>query len=518
MYMKINNSNSSNYQIDSPRSYWIASTESQNYPSLNEDITVDIAIIGGGITGITAAYLLKQEGYTVALADAGRILQGTTGHTTAKVTIQHSLIYDRLINNVGEEKAGQYARANEFAIEMIADLVKEKNIDCDFVRRPAFLYTQATQYISGIQKEARAASRLGIKSSYEEKLPLPFEIRAALRFENQAQFHPLKYLLALAKDIPGSGSYIFENTRALDIEENDLCSVITEQGKRIFAKEVIIASHFPFFDGMGLYLTRIYPERSYILGLTMNKAFPDGMFINIEEPTRSLRSQSMDQEELILIGGENHKTGHGTDTHTHYKKLEEFARENFPVKDILYRWSTQDYDTMDGIPYVGHLTAKTPHLYVATGFGKWGMTNGTAAAILLKDMIKKGTSPWEPVYNPSRFQPIASAKNFIKENADVVENLIAGKIRKVPADISIPSGEGKVVNIDGKKTGLYRDDKGELHGVDTTCTHLGCELQWNSAEHSWDCPCHGSRFTIDGDIIDGPALRSLQTIDDKTVE
>lgn len=493
-----------------PHSYWMASTPQTGYPALDEDITVDVAIVGGGMVGITAAYLLKREGLKVAVIEADHILQGTTGHTTAKVTSQHGLIHDKIKNSMGEEKARQYADANESAIRMIAQLVKEKNIDCDFTWSSAYVYTHKDEYVEQIKDEVETASRLGINASYLDEIPLPFKVKAAVRFDDQAHFHPRKYLLALAKEIPGGGSYIFEQTRAINIEEGSTCSVLTNRNKKVTASNIIIASHYPFYDWHGLYFTRIYPERSYALGVRINGKYPGGMYITAEDPTRSLRSQPYGHSELVIVSGEHHKTGQGENTLNHYWKLIDFACETFDVQDVPYHWSTQDCMSVDDVPYVGHLTSKTPNLYVATGFRKWGMTNSTASAMILKDLIVKGDSPWEPVYNPSRTTIRASAKNFIVENANVAAQLVKGKLQALPEDIDIKEGEGKVVEVDGQRAGAYRDERGTLHLVDTTCTHLGCEVQWNAAEKTWDCPCHGSRYTYEGEIVEGPTLKSIK--------
>lgn len=492
-----------------PESYWLASTSQTSHPPLDDDITVDVAIIGGGMVGITSAHLLTQEGFKVAVIEADRIIQGTTGHTTAKITSQHSLIYDRIQRQMGQDKAKQYAQANETAISEVARIIEELKIDCDFTNQNAYVYTQQEEYVAKIKNEVKTASNLGIKATFLSEIPLPIKIKGAMCFENQAQFHPRKYLLALAQEVIGRGGYIFEKTRAMDILQDKPCTVITDLGKKIVAPKVIIASHYPFYEAHGLYFSRIYPERSYILATKISEKFPSGMYITVEYPTRSLRAQRNGEEELVLIAGEHHKTGQGEDMINHYQKLKNFAEQIFTVEDIPYHWSTQDYTTMDEVPYIGYLTSDTPDLLVATGFYKWGMTNSTVAAMIFRDIIMHGKSLWEDVYNPSRFTPSASAKNFVVENLNVAKQLITGKILPVPDQIEIGPGDGRIVNIDGERLGAYRDIEGKLHLVDTTCTHMGCELQWNSAEKSWDCPCHGSRFTIAGEIITGPALRKL---------
>ncbi|NLP14120.1 MAG: FAD-dependent oxidoreductase [Clostridium sp.] len=502
-----------------PQSYWMASTHQTDYPILKEDIKVDVAIIGGGITGISTAYLLSKDGVKVAVIEADRILQGTTGHTTAKITSQHELIYSKINKQMGREFAEQYADANESALRMIEKIAAENNIECDFVPQSAYVYTQQDEYIDKIKDEAQIADSLGIKASYLEEIPLAFPIKAAVRFDNQAQFHPRKFLLPLAKEITKSGNQIFEQSRVVDIEDSSNYVLITNQGKKVTAQKIIIASHYPCYNKAGLYFTRIYPERSYVVAIKAKESYPGGMYITIEEPKRSIRSQRSDDSELILIGGESHKTGQGEDTIKHYEALIDYAGETFTVEDIPYRWSTQDCMTLDGLPYVGHFTSNTSNMYVATGYGKWGMTNSMASAMILKDLIVDGKSPWQDVYSPSRKTVAASAKNFVVENLNVAEKLIEGKISPSPDDIGVRTGEGKIIKANGQRLGAYRDKQGKLHVVDTTCTHMGCELYWNSAEKSWDCPCHGSRFTYEGDVIEGPAVNPLNTHNDvNTIE
>lgn len=493
-------------------SFWLDSTSKTEYEVLNEDIKVDIAIVGGGLVGIVTGSFLKKEGFKVAIIDSNSIGLGTTGHTTAKITSQHGLIYNKIKNTLGEDKAKVYAEANQTAIDIIEQIVSEKNIDCDFERQSAYIYTQSDDYVQQIIDESKVANDLGIKSEYLKEIPLPINIKGALCFENQAQFHPRKFLLALAKEIPGGGSYIFEHTRAVDIEDTeDLYAVLTENGKKVYASKVVVASHFPFYDGLGLYFTRQYAEKSYALGVFIKEKFPGGMYITAEDPGRSLRCQKTnDGKELVLVVGEHHKTGQGEDTMVHNENLKRFAEETFDVESIPYRWSTQDYVTLDGVPYVGAITSGRPDIFVATGFGKWGMTNSIASAVIIKDLITKGESPWEEVYSPSRFTPAASAKTFVTQNANVVGELVTGKLEAVPDDIDLKNGEAKTVEINGERAGAFRDQDGRLHIVDTTCTHLGCEIKWNSAEETWDCPCHGSRFNYDGDVVEGPALKPLK--------
>jgi len=497
------------YLFRPPQSYWLSSTSQTDYPVLSDDIQADVAIIGGGITGIATAYLLSQQGVKAVILEANHILQGTTGHTTAKITSQHGLIYNRLKTQLGQELAQQYAEANESAIRLIEQIARNNQIECDFKPESAYIFTEREGYVSQIEDEVQAATSLGIKASYCEEIPLPFPVKAAMRFDGQAQFHPRKFLLPLADRLKSAGIQIFEQTRIVDIEEKQHYVLTTHQGFKITADTVIIASHYPFYNKADFYFSRIFTERSYVIAVKAREQFPGGMYINAESPTRSLRSQVYEDRELILIGGEHHKTGQGIDTIKHYENLIDYALANFTVEDIPFRWSTQDCMTVDGLPYVGHFTANRPNMYIATGYGKWGMTNSFAAAMILRDLIISGESPWQEVYNPARKTLAASASTFISQNLNVARNLIGGKIAPLPLERDIKPAEGKIIEVNGQRAGAYRDTQGQLHIVNTTCTHMGCELNWNSAESSWDCPCHGSRFTYTGEIIDGPAVHPL---------
>lgn len=503
-----------------PESYWMASTGTTNYPTLNEDINVDILIVGGGFVGIACAYQLVKEGFKIAILEGNRILSGATGYTTAKITSQHELIYNKIETHMGRELAQQYADANQYAIKEIKRIADQHNIDCDYVTESAFAFTQQAKYIQKIEDEVKTARDLGINATFVDEIPFDLPIKAAIRFDDQARFHPRKFTLALAKYIDEKGVQIYENSRAVDIEEdNDGYVVTTEQGKKATAKNVIIASHYPFYNKHGMYFSRIYVERAYVLAIKAKEKYPGGMYINIDDPARSLRNQNTEDGELILVIGEHHKTGQGRSMVKHYEALVDFANSLFTVEYIPYRWSTQDCMTLDGIPYVGNFTAKTPNLYIATGFQKWGMTNSIVSSLLIKDLIVHGESPWQDVYNPSRKTIIASAKTFIVENFNVAEQLIDGKLEQLPKQVDLKPGDAKVLKMDGKRVGAYRDKQGELHLVNTTCTHMGCELNWNSAEESWDCPCHGSRFTYEGKVISGPAVKPLKATNDvNTIE
>ncbi|MEC1376401.1 FAD-dependent oxidoreductase [Heyndrickxia oleronia] len=497
-----------------PEPIWKQGMDIPGYSELLEDIEVDVAIVGGGITGITTGYLLTKEGLKVAIIEAGELLNGTTGHTTAKVTAQHGLIYDELIQNLGKEQARLYYEASTEAIQFIKETIKEHGIECDFSEEDAYIFTNSDEYIPKLKTEEQAYKELGINGELVEQLPIDYSVKAALVMRSQAQFHPIKYLKPLIEYIQQSGGLIFEHTTATDVDYAEYPIVITRGGPKVKCKYVCACSHFPFYDGLGFYPTRMYAERSYLIAVKTEKDPPPGMYINAEQPTRSFRRMNYQGENVLLVGGENHKTGQGIPTIQHYEAIEEYAQTTFGIKDFLFRWSAQDLTTLDKVPYIGRITSNHDRILVATGFRKWGMTNSTVSALLIRDIIREKENRFEKLFSPSRFNADPSVKEFISTNFDVAKHLVEGKLEYPLRDIEdLEKDEGSVVNVNGKRAGAYRDSEGKIYVVDTTCTHLGCEVEWNSGDRTWDCPCHGSRFSIAGDVIEGPAETSLEKID-----
>lgn len=497
-----------------PDPYWKHAVQLPTFSQLKEDIQVDVAVVGGGISGITSAYLLSKEGLKVALIDAGQLLNGTTGHTTAKITAQHDLIYDELIRNANEHVARLYYRANDEALQLVRQIIEEHNIECGYSEQDAYIYANSDTELRKITAELEAYGKLGIPSAYAEGIPLPIPSTGAIIMKNQAQFNPLQYLSKLLEYIVEQGGQIYEHTTAIDVEEDGATKVITRNGKQITCKYVLSCSHFPFDDGLNFYFARMYAERSYVLGIKSKESFPGGMYLSAGSPKRSIRyTPTTDGEQLLLIGGENHKTGQGICTIKHYEALQEFAEEHFEVQEISYRWSAQDLTTSDKIPYIGQLTPRLPNVFVATGFRKWGMTNSTAAAALIRDLIIGRENPYQELYTPTRFKAETDVKNLVEQNLDVAKHLIGGKldfVQKKPEELA--NGEGAAVTIGGARAGAYKDEAGELYIVDTTCTHMGCEVEWNAGDLSWDCPCHGSRFSVKGEVMEGPAKKPLRRI------
>lgn len=498
-----------------PEPYW-RDMDLPIYNSLIEDISVDVAIVGAGITGITAGYLLAKEGLKVAILDAGRVLNGTTGHTTAKITAQHGLIYNELLQNLGEERAKLYYQGATEAMEFINQMVNEHSIDCDYSKQKTIIYAASEQYAYKVEEEADSYRKLGIRGEFtDEALPFNIKSLSTLVMNDQAQFHPLKYLNVLLRKFIDAGGMVFENATATDVEEGSQPKVVLRNGKKVSCQHVIAASHYPFVDKKGFYFTRMEIKRSYIVAVTTNKEFPGDMYYSADSPTRSLRSTPLaNGEQLVLVSGDGHKTGQGVDTMKHYLALEEFANEVLGIKEYKYRWSAQDMITLDKIPYIGPVTEKNSNIHIATGYRKWGMTNGTQAARVLTDTILGRDNVFRDYYAPQRFDSNPDLKKFVQINADVAKHLLKGKLEyvgKEPIDVEVD--EGAVVMIKGERAGAYRDHDGCLHLVDTTCTHLGCEVEWNHGDRTWDCPCHGSRYSYDGEVIDGPTNKPLKKLE-----
>lgn len=495
-------------------SFWIDSTPTTDYPALSNPISVDVAIIGAGIVGLTAATQLKKAGKTVAIIESGYSAAGSSGRTTAKITSLHQLIYADLIKHIGETKARLYGESNQAAIEYVAALVESESIDCDFSRQSAYTFAEPDNELDQIKDEVEAALKLGLPASFVQETSLPFAITGAVKFDNQAQFHVRKYLLHLAQAIPGDGSHLLEHTRVLKVEEGDPCQVTTEQGM-IFAHDVIVSTHLPFLD-QGLFFTKTYPQRSYIVGAKIDpEKAPKGMFIGSGEMSHSIRTTPHENGLLLLVGGEGHKVGTVTDTEACYQKLETYAHDHFGIDTFAYRWSNQDLVSFDQLPYIGKLTPFSHHTYVATGFSLWGMSKGVMSGMLLSDLILGIENPYAELYDATRATPFLEP-DLVRSGIDVAARWVGDRFKNLPSSLDeVAKGEGKLLAINGDKIAAYRDEHGTIHAVSAVCPHLACIVSWNNAETSWDCACHGSRFSCDGKVINGPSVKDLeqQTID-----
>ena len=428
-------------------SVWNEVKKRPRFEELKEDIKADVLIIGGGIAGILCAYMLKMQGVNCVVAESDKICSKTTQNTTAKITCQHGLIFDKMISRFGAEIARLYFESQQNAVLEYKKMSEE--IACDFKEEDSFVYSLNDR--EKIEKEVLALQKIGCRAEFADNLPLPFRIEGAVKIGKQAQFHPLKFIFAIAKDIK-----VFENTKILEIKDG---YAVTGHGK-IKAEKIIVATHFPFINKYGAYFLKMYQHRSYVLAL---KDAPDvaGMYVDEAKEGLSFRNYNG----MLLLGGGSHRTGKKGGC---WNELSDFANKYYPNAKEVYRWATQDCMTLDDIPYIGQYSERTPNLYVVTGFNKWGMTSAMTAAILLTDLIQGRENKYARIYSPQR---------------SILHPQLA-------------------INAADSIMGL-------LTPTTPRCPHLGCALKYNRQEHSWDCPCHGSRFTKNGKLIDNPATDDM---------
>jgi glycine/D-amino acid oxidase-like deaminating enzyme/nitrite reductase/ring-hydroxylating ferredoxin subunit len=496
-------------------SYWMDSTDPTSYRSLTDDLDVEIAVVGGGIAGICTAWELARAGRSVAVLEADRIVAGVTGYTTAKVSSLHTLIYAELRASHGEQTARLYADSQQDALAQVVRVSAELGIDCQLERVPAFTYAESAGQVEQIRSEVDAARQAGLPASYVTDTGLPFAVAGAVRVEDQAQFHPRRYLLALAADLVHRGGQVYERTRVVGLGEGEPCRLTTESGATVVAREVVVATHYPIFD-RALMFARLEPHRELAVAAVISADDdPGGMYITPEQNTRSVRTAPYGEgQRLLIVTGEKFTPGAGKVTER-YQRLADWTRERFPAAQLAYRWAAQDNDTTDKLPYVGYFHPAARHVYVATGFGGWGMTNGVMSGRLLAAHITGEELPWPKIYDPRRLHPVREAPAILKLQVTAARHFVGDRLRTSHVDSAedIQPGTGAVVRIGGQRCAVYRDGAGAVHAVSARCTHLGCIVHFNDAERAWECPCHGSRFGLDGSVLHGPATRPLEPRD-----
>jgi glycine/D-amino acid oxidase-like deaminating enzyme/nitrite reductase/ring-hydroxylating ferredoxin subunit len=494
-------------QEDHHQTLWWDTVEMPQYPPLEGDIRVDVAIVGAGITGLTAARLLVREGKRVAVLEQGRVGSGTTGGTTAHVTQLADASYKTLLSKFGRDDVRVVVDSSRAALERIASLVEEDGIACDFARVPAYFYTELPDEIPDLEEEIAAIHEAGMPATLVRQVPLPFPVAAAVRFEDQARFHPLSYLAALAAKVSGNGGRIHEGTRVLEVDAGEPCRVRTERGT-VTADAVIFATHTP--AGFSLLHAELEPYRSYVLAARLRGAPPpDGLFFDTADPYNYTRRQV----ELLIVGGKDHKTGEEREPEKSYRELEEYVRQRWDVESIEYRWSAQFYEPPDSLPMIGE-SLSSSRVFVATGYSGVGMVFGTLGGMLLADLAVGRENPWAEVYRPSRIKPLAAGPRIAKLGLETAVSFVKDRVTipKIRDLSEVPMGEGRVVEIDGERAAVYREESGAVHAVSPVCTHALCIVHWNPAEKSWDCPCHGSRFGVEGGVLEGPAVKGLAPV------
>jgi glycine/D-amino acid oxidase-like deaminating enzyme/nitrite reductase/ring-hydroxylating ferredoxin subunit len=474
---------------------------------------VDVLIVGGGITGISTALELQKAGKECLLIEAHSIGFGTTGGTTAHLNTFLDTSYDIIENDFGEKNAQLVFSAAKQSIELIKRNVDQYNIDCDFTYRDGYVFSQNADQAKQLHKLVAACKKVGMEINFTNDIPVPVPFEEAAVFGGQAQFHPTKYIYGLAEAFEDAGGLLVQNCRVESFESNTLAEAKTNLGV-IRARKMIFATHIP--PGINLLHFRCAPYRSYALAVKLNDdKYPGALVYDMHDPYRYYRTQEVNGQKYLVVGGEDHKTGHNENTDFCFSKLDSYISKYFDIDEVSFKWSSEFFEPTDGLPYIGHLPGFVDNVYVATGFSGNGMTYSHVAARLLTDLIVTGESEFKDVFSPNRIKPVAGFSNFIKENADVVKEFIGKRLSKesIESLVEIAKGEGKVVKYEGESIALYRDERGTLHAVNPVCTHAKCIVQWNSSEKSWDCPCHGARYTADGRVLTGPASKDLEIVE-----
>lgn len=480
-------------------------TPQQNY--------FDVAIAGGGITGITTALLLQKAGKKCIVFEAENLCFGTTGGTTAHLNTLLDNPYTMIKKNFGEEGAKLVAQAAREAIALVKSNIEEYNVDCEFEDASAYLFAQTDKQVNELQDIHDACRLVKVNATYTDSMPVNIEFKKAMIVPEQAKFHPVKYVQALAKAFEEAGGVIMQHCMVQGLENNELVDIATTKGN-FKSGYFIYATHIP--PGINLLHLRCSPYRSYAISLTLkNNKYPADLFYDMYDPYHYIRSQQIDDTTYLIVGAEDHKTGMVENTDECFANLEKYINKYFDVEKIINRWSSQYFEPADALPYIGQLPGQKENILVATGYGGNGMTYSHVAAITLKSIIQKKENPYIQLFNPGRIKPVAGFVSFISHNADVVKEF-AGKLlpkQKLEDLADIQAGKGKVVKYEGQTVALYKDEKEELFAVNPSCTHMKCNVAWNEAERSWDCPCHGSRFDINGEVLTGPAVVNLEKIE-----
>lgn len=470
----------------------------------------DVIIVGGGITGISTALLLQEAGRRCLVLEAMEIGFGTTGGTTAHLNTLLDTPYYVIAQNFGEENAADVASATAAAIRLIKDNVQRFGIDCGFKEADAYLFAQDEEQEKELEKVRESSARAGLDISYVQSIPVNIPFTKAVRASGQAKFSPMEYLHGIAKAFEAAGGVILQGCKVLNVNNANTVKVETNAG--VFdAADLVYATHIP--PGINLLHLRCSPYRSYAMAVTLEEGtYPDDLCYDMYDPYHYYRTQTVKGETYLIVGGEDHKTGHEENTDKSLIALESHVRKYFKVKEIGYRWSSQYFEPADGLPYIGNLPGADDHIYVASGYGGNGMTYSSVAALLLKQIILREKPALEKLFSPNRIKPIAGFSNFVTHNTDVVKQYF-GKL--FPTDeirglAELAPGEGRLVEYHDRKIALYKNEEGHIYALNPSCTHMKCDVKWNQAERTWDCPCHGARYNYDGRVITGPADADLE--------
>jgi glycine/D-amino acid oxidase-like deaminating enzyme/nitrite reductase/ring-hydroxylating ferredoxin subunit len=489
---------------------WSVEAPRVRFPRLCRDLAVDVAVVGAGITGLTAAWLLKKAGKSVAVLDLGELGSGATGRSSGHLTALPDRPLSRILADFGEAGAREVVRSGQEAIDQIESICAG-GVEARFERVPGFRYSETEVGLQSLHEEAEAAARLGLPATFAEQVPLPFPVRGALRIEHQAQFHPLLYLEGLVEQVAGDGCHIFEHTKVGEIEEGAPCRVVA--GSHVVsAGTVIEATHTPLNRSLGIQ-SRVSPYLTYVLGLRIKGEVPSGLFWDTAEPYHYLRRAKVGSGDCLLVGGADHKSGQEQDPGRHLEELLEYAGRRFTVVSTEWSWSQQVFESADGLPFVGRKPGYE-RVLVAGGYSGTGLTFGTLAGTLLSEMALGREVPSAPLYSPSRIKPLAAAKEFLRDNLNVAWHLVADRLKSHAAEGHDPLKpcQGRLMHVEGKNVAVYLDETSRLHVLSPTCPHAGGTVSWNDLEKTWDCPCHGGRFSPLGKVLASPPTQDLEVI------
>lgn len=487
-------------------SYWLATAKYSPRRTLERDVTADVVVVGAGLAGALAAYELSRAGMDVVVLERDTVLSDVTGHTTAKVTAVHGSVLTEALGKLGERAAGRHAAANHLAVNRIVQLTASLGIDCDLALVDTIAYVEDPEQLSTLA-HARDALLAGALEPLDIELDaLGVRAAGAFRIAHEARFHPVRFGAAIIAAAEQAGARVYEHSRATRVDDHSDNVRVTTPSGTVTADHAVIATNYPFHDH-GSIFSRLYPYRSYVLGAYIAQELPDRNFIALDDGL-TLRLHPAEKGSLVIASGVHHKAGEGGDERDRYQELERVLRERYDVLDIAWHWSTQDNHTPDALPFIGR-SPGADRTWIATGFAAWGMSQSVVAAEMLTDLVGGKEHPLAELYDPGRFETGKPGATFVKENVDVTKEYASGLFSQGGTD-EIPPGEGRRVRKGLHRVAAYRDYDGNLHEVSAACTHVGCGIEFNDAEKTWDCPCHGSRFTVDGRVIHGPAVRDLE--------
>ena len=477
------------------------------------DEVFDVVIVGGGMTGITTALQLQKAGKKVLVAEAQTLCFGTTGGTTAHLNTFFDTDYHQMIKDFGETDAQVVASAAKASLALIKENIETYKIECNYEVKDGFVYAQNEKQSDTLADMLEASKKVGVAVAETELIPVPIPFQKAILFTGQAQFHPTKYVMALAKAFEEIGGIIVQHCRVTDVKDNELALLIESESGTIKAHKLIYATHIP--PGINLLHFRCAPYRSYAMAIILeDDNYPDALVYDMHDPYHYFRTQEVGGQKYLIAGGEDHKTAHVTNTEECFRHLQSFVSKYYSIKEVAYQWSSQYFEAADGLAYIGGLPGASENIYVATGYGGNGMMYSHIAALTLSEILTGRESDYSEVFDPSRVKMVAGFSSFVKENADVVAKFFGMRIgrTKLTELADLAPGEAKVVDYNGDSIAMYKDEQGNLHAVNPVCTHAKCIVAWNGAEKTWDCPCHGARYDASGKVLTGPARKDLEMV------